>query len=177
VTQKNRQEKALEQLGGVPEALRVSVVRYLNTAPLIWGLEQGPLRERYRLNLTLPSSCADDLAAGRAEVGILPGKARGAGHQLADLGGAGARPVRAALGRRSGVHGGRARPWSDAQGERRRTGHRRPGIAFHAEGAGNAVGRRFQPARVRPGRGVVAADAPAVCVRLLGGAQRGGGRW
>jgi chorismate dehydratase len=72
VTQKNRQEKALEQLGGVPEALRVSVVRYLNTAPLIWGLEQGPLRERYRLNLTLPSSCADDLAAGRAEVGILP---------------------------------------------------------------------------------------------------------
>jgi len=52
--------------------LRVSVVRYLNTAPLIWGLEQEPMKTRYRLHLALPSSCADDLAAGRADVGILP---------------------------------------------------------------------------------------------------------
>jgi chorismate dehydratase len=56
----------------VAKPLRVSVVRYLNTAPLIWGLEQEPLKARYRLNLTLPSSCADDLAAGRTEIGIIP---------------------------------------------------------------------------------------------------------
>jgi chorismate dehydratase len=53
-------------------ALRVSVVRYLNTAPLIWGLEREPLRKRYRLHLTEPAGCAEELAAGRAEVGILP---------------------------------------------------------------------------------------------------------
>ena len=33
--------------------LRVSVVRYLNTAPLVWGLEHGRPRLRYRLNLSL----------------------------------------------------------------------------------------------------------------------------
>ena len=72
MTQKTRQENRRERRGGEPDPLRVSVVRYLNTAPLIWGLERGPLKERYRLNLTLPSSCADDLATGWAEVGILP---------------------------------------------------------------------------------------------------------
>ncbi|MGH9777894.1 MAG: hypothetical protein ACRD5I_05735, partial [Candidatus Acidiferrales bacterium] len=32
--------------------LRVSVVKYLNTAPLVWGLERGPLKGRYRLSYT-----------------------------------------------------------------------------------------------------------------------------
>lgn len=52
--------------------LRVSVVRYLNTAPLVWGLEHGRPRLRYRLNYTTPAACADDLRAGRADLGILP---------------------------------------------------------------------------------------------------------
>jgi chorismate dehydratase len=50
----------------------LSVVRYLNTAPLIWGLERGPQRWRYQLNFTLPATCAEDLGAGRADIGILP---------------------------------------------------------------------------------------------------------
>jgi len=52
--------------------LRVSVVQYLNTAPLVWGLEHGRPRLRYRLNYTTPAACADDLRAGRADVGIIP---------------------------------------------------------------------------------------------------------
>lgn len=55
-----------------PGPLRLSVVRYLNTAPLIWGLERGPQRRRYRLSLTVPAACADDLREGRADIGILP---------------------------------------------------------------------------------------------------------
>ena len=52
--------------------LRVSVVRYLNAAPLVWGLEHGRPRLRYRLNYTTPAACADDLRAGRADLGIIP---------------------------------------------------------------------------------------------------------
>lgn len=55
-----------------PRTLRVSVVRYLNTAPLIWGLERGRPRQRYRLSFTTPAVCADDLRRGRADIGIIP---------------------------------------------------------------------------------------------------------
>lgn len=52
--------------------LRVSVVRYLNTAPLVWGLEHGRPRLRYRLSYTTPAACAEELRTGRADLGILP---------------------------------------------------------------------------------------------------------
>lgn len=56
-----------------PRALpRVSVVQYLNTAPLVWGLQHGGRRERYRLAFTTPAACADDLEFGRADIGIIP---------------------------------------------------------------------------------------------------------
>ena len=51
---------------------QVSVVQYLNTAPLCWGLQHGPQRERYRLAFTTPAACADDLECGRADIGIIP---------------------------------------------------------------------------------------------------------
>jgi chorismate dehydratase len=51
---------------------RVSVVKYLNTAPLIWGLERGPGRKKYELAFTTPAGCAEDLRTGRAEIGIIP---------------------------------------------------------------------------------------------------------
>jgi chorismate dehydratase len=51
---------------------RVSVVQYLNTAPLVWGLQHGDQRERYELAFTTPAICADDLATGRVDVGIIP---------------------------------------------------------------------------------------------------------
>src|SRR3990172_7205215 len=46
--------------------LRVSVVRYLNTAPLVWGLEHDP-RKRYELSYATPAG-AQRLGA----LGILP---------------------------------------------------------------------------------------------------------
>ncbi|HET8925456.1 MAG TPA: menaquinone biosynthesis protein [Candidatus Acidoferrum sp.] len=52
--------------------LRISIVQYLNTAPLVWGFTNGPLRGKYELSFTVPSQCAEDLRLGRADVAIIP---------------------------------------------------------------------------------------------------------
>ena len=52
--------------------LRISIVQYLNTAPLAWGFTDGPLRGKYDLSFTVPSQCAEDLRSGRAAVAIIP---------------------------------------------------------------------------------------------------------
>jgi chorismate dehydratase len=52
--------------------LRISVVQYLNTAPLVRGFTHGPLKDKYELSFTVPSQCADDLREGRADVAIIP---------------------------------------------------------------------------------------------------------
>ena len=52
--------------------LRISIVEFLNTAPLVWGFTDGPLTGRYDLSFAVPSQCAEDLKAGRADVGIIP---------------------------------------------------------------------------------------------------------
>jgi chorismate dehydratase len=54
---------------------RVCAVSYLNTVPLVWGLLHSPdraLRGCFNLRFELPSVCADLLAAGAADIGILP---------------------------------------------------------------------------------------------------------
>jgi chorismate dehydratase len=56
--------------------LRISVVQYLNTSPLIRGFTHGPLRalaqEKYDLSFTVPSQCAEALRTGAADVAIIP---------------------------------------------------------------------------------------------------------
>jgi chorismate dehydratase len=52
--------------------LRISIVQYLNTAPLVWGFTNGPLQGKYDLFFTIPSQCAEDLRCGRADVAIIP---------------------------------------------------------------------------------------------------------
>jgi len=52
--------------------LRISIVQYLNTAPLVRGFTHGPLSGKYDLSFTIPSQCAEDLRAGRADVAIIP---------------------------------------------------------------------------------------------------------
>src|SRR5579862_8836557 len=52
--------------------LRISIVEFLNTAPLVWGFTDGPLADKYDLSFAVPSRCADDLRAGRVDVGIIP---------------------------------------------------------------------------------------------------------
>lgn len=52
--------------------LRVSVVEYLNTAPLVWGFTEGPLQDKYELSFTVPSLCAEALRRGEADIAIIP---------------------------------------------------------------------------------------------------------
>jgi chorismate dehydratase len=52
--------------------LRVSVVEFLNTAPLVWGFTDGPLAGKYDLSFTVPSQCAETLKRGDADVAIIP---------------------------------------------------------------------------------------------------------
>lgn len=56
--------------------LRIAAICFLNPAPLMWDFEHAPynidLARRYRIDWMLPSECADRLAAGTAEVGLIP---------------------------------------------------------------------------------------------------------
>jgi chorismate dehydratase len=52
--------------------LRISIVQYLNTAPLVWGFTNGPLRGKYDLSFTVPSQCAEELRTRQANVAIIP---------------------------------------------------------------------------------------------------------
>jgi len=51
---------------------RVCAVSYLNTVPLVWGLLHGEQRAKYAVSFAIPSECADRLADGRADIGIVP---------------------------------------------------------------------------------------------------------
>jgi predicted solute-binding protein len=52
--------------------LRVSVVEFLNTAPLVWGFTEGPLASKYDLSFTVPAQCAESLRRGDADIAIIP---------------------------------------------------------------------------------------------------------
>jgi chorismate dehydratase len=52
--------------------LRVSIVEYLNAAPLVWSFTDGPLAGKYELSFTVPSQCAEELRRGDADLGITP---------------------------------------------------------------------------------------------------------
>ncbi len=51
---------------------RVSVVQYLNSVPLVWGMMRGEQQGKYELSFTTPAGCADAVRAGKAEIGIVP---------------------------------------------------------------------------------------------------------
>jgi chorismate dehydratase len=52
--------------------LKISVVQYLNSVPLIWGMLHGPQRGKHDLQFATPAHCADAVRDGKAEVGIIP---------------------------------------------------------------------------------------------------------
>ena len=58
------------------EKLRVAAIRFLNPSPLMWDFEHAPqqsrLAARYDVYSTLPARCADDLASGAADIGLIP---------------------------------------------------------------------------------------------------------
>ena len=55
-----------------PNKLRVCAVSYLNTTPLVWGLLHGPQRGVFDLDFQIPAVCADHVASGAADIGIIP---------------------------------------------------------------------------------------------------------
>jgi chorismate dehydratase len=52
--------------------LHISIVQYLNTAPLVRGFTHGPLRGKYELSFTVPSQCAEALRRRESDVAIIP---------------------------------------------------------------------------------------------------------
>jgi chorismate dehydratase len=53
------------------DSLRISVVDFLNARPLVWGLLHDP-PPGVAVSRDLPSVCADKLARGEADVGLIP---------------------------------------------------------------------------------------------------------
>lgn len=54
------------------EKIRVGIVDYLNTKPLVYGLERPPVRERIELVGAYPSKVAELLAMDAIDVGLIP---------------------------------------------------------------------------------------------------------
>jgi len=52
--------------------LRVSAISFLNTAPLMWDFEHGEAARHFDIHYTLPATCAAELEAGQADIGIIP---------------------------------------------------------------------------------------------------------
>src|SRR5258708_15428510 len=80
--------------------LRISAISYLNTAPLMWDFEHGNAGADFDISYTLPSACAGALAAGTADIGIIPAAAYAQTPGLLVLPGvaiASRRPVRSIL--------------------------------------------------------------------------------
>jgi chorismate dehydratase len=55
-----------------PVNLHISLVHYLNSAPLGWYFLHGPDRHRFRVTLDSPAGCARRLAVGDADVSLIP---------------------------------------------------------------------------------------------------------
>jgi len=51
---------------------RIGAVSYLNARPLTWGLEQGLGAGRLALRFDHPAAIADEMEAGRLDLGLLP---------------------------------------------------------------------------------------------------------
>ncbi|HEX8710848.1 MAG TPA: menaquinone biosynthesis protein [Terracidiphilus sp.] len=58
------------------ERLRIAAIDFLNPAPLMWDFEHPPLdaelARRYSIDRMTPAECAERLAAGTADIGLVP---------------------------------------------------------------------------------------------------------
>jgi chorismate dehydratase len=56
--------------------LRIAAIRFLNPAPLMWDFDHPPFQQelasRSRIDWMMPSECADRLASGAADIGLVP---------------------------------------------------------------------------------------------------------
>jgi chorismate dehydratase len=51
---------------------KISIVQYLNSVPLAWGILEGRQADRFDATLSTPAQCADQLAAGTVDIGLIP---------------------------------------------------------------------------------------------------------
>ncbi len=51
---------------------KISIVQYLNSAPLAWGLLEGDQKYEFDSVLSTPADCADQLARGVVDIGLIP---------------------------------------------------------------------------------------------------------
>src|SRR5205823_3724828 len=51
---------------------RISAISFLNTAPLMWEFEHGDAGKDFEISYTIPSLCAQALAEGTADIGLVP---------------------------------------------------------------------------------------------------------
>jgi cyclic dehypoxanthinyl futalosine synthase len=54
------------------EKIRIAAVSFLNARPITYGLERGLGEDRFELSFELPARCAQLLAAGEVDVGLIP---------------------------------------------------------------------------------------------------------
>ncbi len=52
--------------------IRISAVKYANTYPFIYGLEESGFAERVILETDHPADCADKLIKGKIDIGLIP---------------------------------------------------------------------------------------------------------
>ena len=50
----------------------IAAVNYLNTLPFVYGIEQAGMGLRADLRVAVPSACADIIAAGEADISLVP---------------------------------------------------------------------------------------------------------
>jgi len=80
--------------------LRISAISFLNTVPLMWDFEHCAAGRDFAITYTVPSRCAVELAAGTADIGIIPAAAYASIPDLVILPGvaiASRKPVRSIL--------------------------------------------------------------------------------
>jgi chorismate dehydratase len=60
----------------VTTRLRIAAIRFLNPAPLMWDFDHPPhavtLATRYEIESMMPAQCAERLASGTADLGLVP---------------------------------------------------------------------------------------------------------
>ena len=52
--------------------IRIGAVNYLNTRPLLYGIEHSGLKRKIDLSLDYPSKIADQLISGQIDIGLVP---------------------------------------------------------------------------------------------------------
>jgi chorismate dehydratase len=52
--------------------IRLSLVHYLNSAPLGWAFLHGPFKEQFEVLPSSPALCADQLSKGDVAIGLIP---------------------------------------------------------------------------------------------------------